>query len=93
MLPAGFKVNGVTVGTIPPQVERIAAFLNKVPFGELLSSVELAARLRCSRNGDTFSHSALLEYKERIGSKLFWGSRKTIADLLAKLTEDTNEES
>lgn len=93
MIPAGFKVNGVTVGPIPPQVEKIAAFLDKLPFGELLTSREVSARLRCSRNGDSFSHPAVSEYKERIGNKLFWGSKKTISDLRKKLNEDTDEES
>jgi hypothetical protein len=68
--------------------EKIEKYLAKLPFGELLSSIELAARLRCSRTGDSFSHPALSEYKEKVSNKLFWGSRQTIIDLRNKLSED-----
>jgi hypothetical protein len=94
-LPAGFKVNGAKSGTslVPPRVKKIAALLDKQPFGELMTSNEISYILSLSVGGAWSCHPALIEYREKVDNKYFWGSRKSIAQLrkqLAKL-EETNE--
>jgi hypothetical protein len=93
-LPAGFKVNGSKVpngGRVPPRVTKIMAILDKVPYGELLTSNELGARAVLSVGGSWTSHPALFEYREKVDNRFFWGSRKSIARLREQLV--TPEES
>jgi hypothetical protein len=88
-LPAGFKVNGTKSGTglVPPRVKKIAAILEKVPAGELLTSQELAIQSGLSVGGSWSCHPALIEYREKVDNKFFWGSIRTITQLRKQLSE------
>lgn len=89
-LPAGFKVNGNTVssvGLIPPLVKKVATKLDKIRFGELLTSQEVAARYRITSNGGWICHPALQNYREKVDNKVYWGSQKSIKQLRKKLNE------
>lgn len=89
-LPAGFKVNGTKVdsrGLVPPRAKKIMALLDKLPFGELLTSIELSQRTALSVGGAWVSIPALTSYRERVDNKFFWGNRKSIAQLRKQLAE------
>ena len=94
-LPAGYKVNGSKVSgsiRVPPRVRKITTLLEKIPFGNLLTSMELSIRAGVSIGGAWTSHPCLLDYREKVDTKLFWGSRKSIGRLRQQLTqsEDSN---
>jgi hypothetical protein len=98
-LPAGFKVNGsvttaLSSALIPPRIQKIKTLLDKLPVGELLTSMELALRLALSVGGYGFQHPALADYREKVDRKLFWGSLSSIAQLREQLEtpEDTNDQ-
>jgi hypothetical protein len=91
-LPAGFKVNGSKVeknsrASVPPRVKKIVALLDKLPSGDLLTTLELADRLGLYCNGGAAQSAILLEYREKVDNKLFWGSRKSILQLRKQLAE------
>ena len=91
-LPAGFKVNGSTVeevrrGLIPPRAKKIMALLDKLPFNDLLTSLELGERVALSVGGAWTSHPSLAEYRQKVDNRFFWGSRKSIAQLRKQLAE------
>lgn len=95
-LPKGFKVDGSVpeaggAGLLPPRVKKIMAALDVLPFGDLLTSMELGQRLNLSFSGSWTSHPAVANYRQKIDGKLFWGSRKSVAKLRKQLQE--NEES
>lgn len=95
-LPAGFKVNGTkTTGKelIPPRAIKIMGSLNALPFGDLITSNELSVRVSLSIGGAWSSLPCLVDYREKIDNKHFWGSRKSIAHLRKQLakSEETNE--
>ena len=99
-LPTGFKVNGAKVKNIgripiPPRVQKIMGLLDKLPSGELVTSLELTERLAISGGGAAFCASILLDYREKVDNKLFWGSRKSVAQLRKQLVtpEETHDES
>ena len=91
-LPAGFKVNGSKVDTsrvpIPPRVAKIIALLDKVPANELLTTAEIGSRLALGVGGNFVKHPALTAYREKVdGNRLYWGNRKSIAQLRKQLTD------
>ena len=92
-LPAGFKVNGTKSGTVlvPPRVKKVIALLEKQPFGELMTSNEVGQRASLSVGGAWSCHPALVDYREKVDNKFFWGSKKSIARLREQLAE--SEES
>jgi hypothetical protein len=94
-LPAGFKVNGTKSGNIlvPPRVKKIIALLDKQSFGDLMTSNEVSQRLSLSVGGAWACHPALIDYREKVDNKYFWGSRKSIAQLRKQLAapEEPNE--
>ena len=94
-LPAGFKVNGsktdMTRVLVPPRVKKIMSLLDKLPSDELFTSNEVSARAGLSIGGAFVSHPGLTDYREKVDGRLFWGSRKSIAQLRKKLAE--SEES
>jgi hypothetical protein len=96
-LPAGFKVNGSKTSgkgvPVPPRVRQIIALLFKMPINELMTTMELSAQLGGSVSGSFVTHPVLLEYREKVDGKLFWGNRKSIARLREQLAvpEETNE--
>jgi hypothetical protein len=85
-LPAGFKVNGSKVNTsrVPPRATKIIALVEKLPFGELLTTRELTGRMDMS---DIDNHQSLQDYQELVDHRLFWGSRESIAQLRKQLAE------
>jgi len=93
-LPAGFKVNGSKISgknlRVPPGAQKIITFLDKVPFSELLTTMNLALQLGLSVSGSSVSHPVLAPYHEKVDGKRFWGSRKSIAQLRKQLS--TSEE-
>lgn len=97
-LPAGFKVNGTKTKEgmpTPPRVRKIIVVLDSLPASELITSMELAARLGMATGGSTLQFPGLQDYREKVDSKLFWGSRKSIAQLRKQLaspegTDDKN---
>lgn len=95
-LPAGFKVNGGKASTsnfhIPPRTRKIMDILNAVPFGELLTTMELSTRLQSSLAGNYTNQPSLVDYREKVDNKLFWGNRKSIAQLRKQLiTPEENQ--
>lgn len=90
-LPPGFKVNGskgTTIETpIPPRARKIIELLDALPFTELLTTMEVSARLGLSLSGSYMNHPTLGDYREKVDNKLFWGTRKSIAELRKQLTE------
>lgn len=94
-LPAGFRVNGVGSGAalIPPRVKKIIAILDRQPFGELMTSMELMSRAGLSVGSSCCSHPGLADYRTKVDTKYFWGSRKSIAQLRKQLAapEETHE--
>jgi hypothetical protein len=96
-VPTGFKVNGSKLDAnripISPRIRKIMDILNSLPANELLTTMELSARLGLSLSGNYTNHPVLVEYREKIDNKLFWGNRKSIAQLRKQLAEpeDTNE--
>ena len=98
-LPAGFKVNGADIASVnqmpvPPRVRKIQDLLDKLPVGDLLTSMELATRLGSSPGGYGLQHAALADYREKVDGKLFWGSRTSIAQLREQLAEqETTDEN
>jgi hypothetical protein len=96
-LPAGFKVNGATSGSlrIPPRVKKIQTLLDKMPSGDLLTSVDVSARTGLAVGGSWCSHPTLVDYREMVDGKYFWGSTKSIKKLREQLAdpEDTNGEN
>jgi len=91
-LPAGFKVNGQKNATgggqpVPPRVKQMMLLLENLPTGDVLTSTELATRLSMSVGGPALQHPAIADYREKVDNKLFWGSRKSIAQLRKQLTE------
>jgi hypothetical protein len=91
-LPVGFKVNGLKVTTsrlpVPPRIQKALIFLDSLPMAELLTSAELSEQLgRDIHNGQVNSSRILLDYREKVDNKLFWGSRKSIAQLRKQLAE------
>ena len=100
-LPAGFKVNGMRLpkgkkAPTPPRVQKIISLLEKLPTGDLWTTRELMDRTGLSFSGGAIQSSALNEYREKVDNKLFWGSRKSIAQLRKQLVEpveDAHDES
>jgi hypothetical protein len=96
-LPAGFKVNGTTRSSapVPPRITKIMMLLDKVPMGELLTSNEVGARASLAFGGSWACHPALADYREKVDSKYFWGSMKSIRKLREQLAEpeDTDGEN
>jgi hypothetical protein len=96
-LPAGFKVNGSKTDgkgvLVPPRVQKMMAFLSTLPANELMTSMEFASQAGYSTSGSFVTHPALKEYREKVDGKLFWGSRKSIAQLRKQLAlpEGSNE--
>ncbi len=94
-LPAGFKVHGNIAGNvlIPPRVKKIMAILDKFPANELLTSQEVGIRASLSVGGSWSNHPALVNYREKVDNKFFWGSPKSITKLRTQLAEpeETNE--
>lgn len=97
-LPAGFKVNGSKIAThnrlpLPPRARKLISLLDKLPMGDVLTSIELRARAGVSLTGEVLQVLELTEYREKVDNKLFWGSRKSIAQLRKKLAEpeDTSD--
>lgn len=93
-LPAGFKVNGSktassSVFPIPPRAKKIMTMLDKLPVSEVLTTLEMTLRagMSPSASGGLTTHPAILEYREKVDNKVFWGSKKTIAELRRKLNE------
>ena len=89
-LPVGFKVNGLKItshGLLPPRVKKIIALLDQQPFGELMTSMEVLQRTEQSVGASCVSHPALADYREKVDNKLFWGSKKSIAQLRKQLAE------
>jgi hypothetical protein len=88
-LPAGFKVNGSATPVdgllVPPRVKKILAILDKLPFQEVITTLEVSLRLGRSTSGNFMGHPALEAYREKVDNKLFWGSRKSIAQLRKQL--------
>lgn len=99
-LPAEFKVDGSVPEAqesklIPPRAKKIMASLDVLPFGELLTSSELGQRTNLSFGGAWTNHPAVMDYRQKVDNKLFWGSRKSIAKLRKQLeeTEDSDGEN
>jgi hypothetical protein len=96
-LPAGFKVNGSKTSgkdvPVPPRVLKIIAVMEKLSFGELLTSIETMQRAKQSVGSACCSHPGLADYREKVDNRLFWGNRKSIARLREQLAvpEETNE--
>lgn len=88
-LPAGFKVNGSATPAdripVPPRVRAISGILDKLPRNEVLTTMEVSARLGLSMSGNFANHPALASYREKVDNKLFWGNRKSIAQLRKQL--------
>ena len=73
---------------IPPQIQRTMTILESLPNNHLITSGELAERLGVVGLTGAFSSvSVLLNYREKIGTKNFWGSPKTITNLRKQLLE------
>lgn len=100
-LPVGFKVNGSKITKesripVPPLTRKIMELLDTLPLTELLTSAELSERLgRNIHGGCSNSHLALIDYREKVDNKMFWGSRKSIASLRKQLAspEDSHDEN
>jgi hypothetical protein len=91
-LPAGFKVNGSKRSEpsgipAPPRAKRIIVALDKLPFGELLTTEMVANLIK----HDVDYHLSLAEYREIVDHQALWGNRKSIASLRKKLTEPEGE--
>jgi len=89
-LPPGFKVNGSKTTSqvlMPPRVQKIIALLFKLPVGDLLTSLELSQQVGLSTGGSWTNHPALVDYREKVDNKFFWGNRKSIAQLRKQLAE------
>ena len=90
-LPAGFKVNGFKAPApgvpISPRVRKIIEILDALPFNELLTTMEVSTRLGLSLSGNYTNFPALADYREKVDNKLFWGNRKSIAELRKQLSE------
>jgi hypothetical protein len=87
-LPAGFKLNGVTISAQvreTPQTKKIIAILNSLPLLEILTTRELGNRLGITLNGMSTTHPALQDYHEKIENRLFWGSQESIKQLREQL--------
>ena len=101
-LPAGFKVNGVKT-TVPsrvplsPRAQKVAAILDALPFTELKTTMQVSELAMSDLNtGGISTHPGLRDYREKVDNKMFWGNRKTIAQLrqqLAKIAEEPNGKS
>jgi hypothetical protein len=89
-LPAGFKVNGFATVTrqfhISPRIKKIMDILDKMPKNEVVTTMELSMRLGMSVSGNFTNQPVLEPYREKIDNKLFWGNRKSIANLRKQLS-------
>jgi hypothetical protein len=95
-LPAGITVNGIKSASgpgmpIPPKVKRIIALLDKHPSGDVLTTLEMSNQLGMSASGNSFTHPALENYREKVDSKLYWGNPATIAELRKPEPEEPRE--
>lgn len=86
-IPVGFKVNGVKVPKDSPRVQKVLAVLDALPSDELLTSGELADRVAFPISGGIMQEFALRDYHEKFDSRMFWGSRKGIAQLRKQIAE------
>jgi hypothetical protein len=88
-LPVGFKVGGADASKMsePPQVKKIKAILDALPFTELLTTRDVGIRINSLINGINANHPALDSYHEKVDGRWFWGSRKSIAKLRKQLAE------
>lgn len=94
-IPVGFKVNGLKVPKVSPRVQKIINVLDALPSDELLTSVNLADLAAFPMSGGITQEFALRDYHEKVDSKIFWGSRKGIAQLRKQLdeSEETHAEN
>lgn len=95
-LPSGFKVNGLKVQkagnmVVPPHAQKLIAFLDTLPFSELLSTRDLSIQVGFMIVGTLPRHPALDSYHEKVDSKLLWGSKKSIQKLRSALQGEDNE--
>ena|ERR1700733_13437287 len=96
-LPAGFKVGGVSDHSkvqLPPKVKQVIELLDKLPKAELIISQELYIRIG-STSGSTYGHFGLADYRQKVDNKLYWGSKKSIAQLREQLSqpEDSDDQN
>jgi hypothetical protein len=86
-IPVGFKVNGLKVPKISPRVQRVIKVLDALPSDELVTTANLADLATFPMSGGITQEFALRDYHEKVDSKVFWGSRKAIAQLRKQLAE------
>jgi hypothetical protein len=86
-IPVGFKVNGLKVPKLSPRVQKVVKILDAMPSDELLTTANLADRVALPMSGGITQEFALRDYHEKVDSKVFWGSRKGIAQLRKQLAE------
>jgi hypothetical protein len=94
-----FKASGLPIKLALPPVQRIKEFLDKLPYREVKTSAELAAkidsttkRLRDLRQ----NNPSLSEYSDNLpsnmgGTQTLWGSRRTIRKLKQEHERIQNE--
>lgn len=89
-IPEGFRSIGVrqlTVGKIPPAVEKVIKALDALDFGLIASSDEVAGMAGMDYQAfrrEHMRHHALAPYrfKKLHGSPLFWGNKESIQKLI-----------
>lgn len=98
-LPAGFKVNGLSGGSgavkIPAPVQKVLAFLDELPYKELMDTRELWVKTGVNPARSPFYLPIVDSYRQKVDNKNVWGSPKTIAELRRQLNEpeETNDEN
>ena len=79
----------------PPSVIAVSTFLDKLPFGELMSSENV--RVRCGIGNQTLRNYArkfLSDYnQQRHGREALWGSKRTIAEYRRQLALEAQRET
>jgi len=90
-IPSDFKFSSsreVCIGSIPPRTKRIMEFLDALPYKELLTSRELVNRMGLPSYAISDSGILMQDYREKVGMFFVYGSKKTIAELRRRMSNE-----
>lgn len=95
-LPSGFTFRGGFAPTnVPLLCRKIAAFLDKLPFKEIIDTRQLAAAMDVQLNGvqHVSAEPYLVEYRHALtGNRVAWGSKRTIKELKKQLARQNADQ-
>lgn len=84
-LPKGFKVNGTPAsnGVASGVAKKLVTMLEKLPDDELMTYLSLAGVFHMSFSSfrNHMMEPCLIEYRHKVGNKVYWGNKRTIKKL------------